>query len=169
MSHKQRYYLLILGIPILLLIAWKLSLSQTLEAQKEYRQLKSNQLRYAEPNRMLKQLQQELSSIREGNVADPQLLDQQLMDEVSRKAGPYKIRLEAFPESHNYRSDNYQVQTFTLRFSGSFSDLLRFIHYSEQDIKTCSLVSVVFERKVLRKTGERLYAELYFQSLNKIE
>lgn len=167
MSYKHKYYLLLLGIPFLLLGAWKLSISQTVEAHSEYKLLKSNHLRYSDPGQTLIGLQKELSSIREGDVADPDLLDQQLMEEVSRKAGPYRIRLEAFPETHSYLSDNYQVQTFRLRFSGRYANLLRFIHYSEQEIKSCSMVSVAFERKVHRKTGERLYADLYFQSVYK--
>lgn len=169
MNYKTRYHLLLLGIPVLILLSWKLSLSQTVEAQKEYSQLKSSHLRYADPGRILNGLQYELSSIREGDVADPDMLDQQLMEEVSKKAGPYRIRLEAFPETHTYLSNNYQVQTFRLRFSGRYANLLRFIHYSEHEIKSCSMVSVAFERKVHRKTGERLYADLYFQSVYKIK
>jgi len=168
MSYKNKYYLLLVAIPILLFGSWKLSISRTVETQKEYQVLKSNHQRYSDPDRILIGLQQELSSIREGDVPDPQLLDQQLMEEVSKKAGPLKIQLEAFPETHSYRSDNYQVQTFRLRFSGRYTNLLKFIHYSEHEIKSCSMVSVAFERKVHRKTGERLYADLYFQSVYKI-
>jgi hypothetical protein len=168
MSYKNRYYLLLIAIPILLFGSWKLSISKTFETSKEYQLQKSNYHRYSDPSRILMGLQQELSSIREGDVSDPLLLDQQLMDEVSKKAGPYKIRLEAFPETHSYRSDNYQVQTFRLRFSGRYANLLKFIHYSEHEIKSCSMVSVAFERKMHRKTGEGLYVDLYFQSVYKI-
>jgi len=167
MNYKNRYYVLLLAIPLLILGSWKFSISVTVKAQQEYRQLKSMRLRYADPDRILNGLQNELSSIREGDAHDPDMLDQQLMEEVSKKAGPYKIRLEAFPETHSYRSDNYQVQTFRLRFSGKYANLLRFIHYSEYEIKTCSLVSVAFDRQLHRKTGERLYADLYFQSVYK--
>lgn len=167
MRFRNRYYLVLIGIPILMLGSWKLSISQTFEALKEYRVLKGNHLRYSDPASILNSLQQELSSIRERDVSDPDLMDQQLMEEVSKKAGPYRIRLEAFPETHAYLSSNYQVQTFTLRFSGRYNNLLRFIHYSEREIKTCQLVSVSFERKVQRKTGERLYVDLYYQSVHK--
>jgi len=168
MSYKRKYHLLLLGIPLLLLLSWKLSISRTAELQKEYTQLKSNQLRYSNPDRTILALEQELASIREADQYDPALLDQQLMEEVSRKAGPYRIRLEAFPESHSFRSNNYQVQTFRLRFSGRYSNLLKFIHYAEHEINSCKMVSVAFDRKVHRKTGEKLYADLYFQSLFKI-
>lgn len=168
MSYKNRYYLVLLGIPLLLLGSWKLALSQTSETWKEYRELKTSHQRYSDPEGILNGLQQELSTIRESDVGDPDLLDQQLMEEVSKKAGPYRIRLEAFPETHAFQSSNYQVQTFTLRFSGRYANLLQFIHYSENEIKTCKLVSVSFDRKVHRKSGERLYVDLYYQSVYKI-
>jgi len=168
MRFKNRYYLVLLSIPILIFGSWKLSVSQTYETFKEYRVLKGNHQRYSDPARMLNSLQKELSTIRERDVSDPDLLDQQLMEEVSKKAGPYRIRLEAFPETHAYLSSNYQVQTFRLRFSGRYNNLMKFIHYSEHEIKTCQLVSVSFERKVQRKSGERLYVDLYYQSVHKI-
>ncbi len=168
MKYKNKYYLFLAGIPLLLLLSWNLSISQTVNALREYSQIKSNHLRYADPMRTLEGLRREFSSIHEGEVVDPDLLDQQLMEVVSKKAGPYNIQLEAFPETHSYLSDNYQVQTFKLRFSGRYANLLRFIHYAENEIKSCRMISVAFERKVHRKSGERLYADLYFQSVYKI-
>ncbi len=168
-SYKIRFYLLMGGLPLLILLSWKLSISQTMQSYRDLKQLKTSILQYSDPDRTLERLYNELSSIQENNVANPEEVDEHLMDAISRNIGRFGIRLEEFPETHSFNSNNYQVQTFRLRFSGRYSNLLRFINYAEYEISSCRIVSVGFQRKVHRKTGEKLFVDLYFQSVYKIK
>lgn len=166
-SYKIRFYLLLGAIPILMLLSWKLALSQTVSLQSDLTSLKRSIRQYANPALTLQQLNEELSLIRDKDASDPSKVDEHLMDEISQNAGRFHIRLEEFPETHTYISSTYQVKTFRLRFSGRYANLLRFINYAEYEITTCGLVSVDFERREQRKTGEKLFVDLYFQSVYK--
>lgn len=166
-SYKIRFYLLLGVIPLLILLSWKLALSQTVSLQSDLTRLKQNIRQYADPEQTLMQLSEEASLIREKDASDPLNVDEHLMDEISRNIGRFHIRLEEFPETHVYSSSTYRVKTFRLRFSGRYVNLLRFINYAEYEIASCSLVSVDFERREHRKTGEKLFVDLYFQSVYK--
>lgn len=166
-SYKTRFFLLIGGLPVLLLLTWKLAFSLTLESYQELRLLRENSLKYPEPDRTLEQLKSELSLIRTNELTDHQTVDDILINAISDNIGKYHIQLEEFPENHSFTSNNFQIQTFRIRFSGRYANLLRFVHYAEYEIHICKLVSVDFQREVHRKKGEKLYMDLYFQSVNK--
>lgn len=161
----MRFYMVVGLIPLLVLFSWKLALSQTAGAYADLKKLKHDVFQYADPNGTLLKLQKELSFIQEGDASDPQKVDEHMMDVISENMSRFRIRLEEFPETHSYTSSTYQVKTFRLRFSGMYTDLLRFINFAEYEIGTCKIVSVAFERKEHRKTGEKLFVDLYFQSV----
>lgn len=166
-SYKIRFYLLIGAIPILIVLCWKLAVSQTVESYRNLDQLRISINQYSDPDRTLEVLYNELAIIQENVEADPEKVDEHLMDAVSKNIKRFRIRLEEFPETHSFNSNSFKVQTFRLRFSGRYSDLLRFIHFAEYEINSCQIVSVGFQRKVHRKTGEKLFMDLYFQSVYK--
>jgi len=165
LSYKSRFYLLLASLPVVLLMVWSLSFSQTLESFKELRQLKENARMYPNPERTLRMLQDELVQIRSSDPGDHLTIDDQLMSTISENLDRFKIQLEEFPETHLYTSENYRVQTFRIRLSGGFTNLLRFVNYTEYELASCRIVSLAFQREVHRKRGERLYLDLSFQSV----
>ena len=165
LSYKARFYLLVGSIPILLLLCWNLAFSQTANSYADLRKLKSSIEQYTHPDQTIAQLQDHLSLVQDNALFDPNEVDESLMDAVSRNIDHYKIKLEEFPETHFFQSNNYLVQTYKLTFSGRFINLLGFIHFAEYEINPCKIVSVSFYRKELRRTGEKLFVEIYFQSI----
>ena len=163
----MRFIVLLAAMPLVLLLVWQLSLFQTLESYRQITEIRNLSSKYPEPEQTLQKLTRELAELQQKDPVDVHSVDEQLMQAISSKSGPYRISLEAFPETHTYRGENYTVQTFRIRFSGKFMNLLRFVHYSEYRIASCRLVSVDFQRENKRKTGEKLYADLYFQTLFK--
>jgi len=155
------------GIPIMMLLAWRLSFRQTYNSVMELRQFRSTSLQYPDPDLTIAQLNEKLQLIKADDMGDHQSTDEQLMSAISQNTERYHVQLVEFPESHIYASNNYTVQTFRVRLSGRFSNLVRFIHSAEYDLHTCRIVSVGFTREVHRKQGEKLYADLLFQSVYK--
>lgn len=165
--YKTLFFLLLATLPLLTLVVWKLSFSQTLDSFRELSQLRRSVSKYPNPDRTLMMLQEELVQIRSGDPADHQTIDDQLMSAISENLSRYKIQLEEFPETHSFQSKNYKVQTFRIRLSGSFTNLLRFVNYAEYELGSCRIISLSFQREVHRKRGERLYVDLSFQSVFK--
>lgn len=155
------------AIPLVLIITWRLAISPTNELRKELAKLERSIAMYDNPEMILAGLNQQLVTIQEDQVADPSELDENLLDIISNNIGRFRLRLEEFPETHSYSSENFVVKTFRLRFSGRFTDLLRFINFAEYEIGTCNIVSVDLERELIRKVGEKLFADIYFQTVYK--
>jgi hypothetical protein len=166
-SYKTKFYLLLGVLPLVLLLSWNLAFSQTLRTYRELGQIKRSILLYPDPRGTMEELRGELASVSERGLKDPLMVDEDLMESLSKNLGRFRVRLEEFPETHTCDIGYYQVQTFRLSFSGRFQDLLKLIHYSEYEIGSCGLVSVTFQRTVKRKEGEKLTADLFFQSIYK--
>lgn len=164
-GYKIKYILLLCALPIVLWLTWTLSFSQTLETYKELKQLEKSALLYPNPAQSLLNLQNELSQIRAVGPGDHLTIDDRLMSTISENLEHFKVELEEFPETHSYVSDNYRVQTFRIRLSGCFGNLLRFINFMEYELSSCKIVSLDFQRELHRKKGERLYLNLSFQSV----
>lgn len=164
-SYRTRFYLLIAVVPLLVLLSWKLAFAQTVKTHGELKQLRSSIDQYTNPDQTISLLKKKLSGIQDTDILDPSEVDENLMDAISRNIDHFNISLEEFPETHSFRSDHYLIQTFKLTFSGRFIDLLKFIHYAEYEIRSCRIVSVGFNRKELRRTGEKLFVDIYFQSV----
>lgn len=164
-SYKNRFILICAGVPFLLIITWKLAVSETYFLFKEYSRFKHNIEQYENPDSVISILKCRLADFQDASIPDPDELDENLMDIISKNISSYNIRLEEFPQTHLFKSNNYQVQTYKLSFSGKFTDLLRFIYFAESEISSCRIISTSFNRKELRKTGEKLYLDIYFQSI----
>lgn len=167
LTYRTLFYILLAALPLLALVSWKLSFSQTIESYRELSQLRQSASLYPNPERTLLMLQDELVQIRASDPADHLTIDDQLMSAISENLDRYKIQLEEFPETHSFQSKNYRVQTFRIRLSGSFTNLLRFVNYAEYELGSCRIISLTFQREVHRKRGERLHVDLYFQSVFK--
>lgn len=165
----MKYYLLLGAIPLLLILSYRIAFSETRVLWQEIKHSESTRLKYPDPDGTLSDLQKQFAALQKNHVVDPQVIDEQLMDAISKQLDHFQIRLEEIPRNHQFVSENYQVQTFQVRLSGSYRDLVRFIHYTEYEIKSCQLVSLCFSREMHRKRGEKLYADLYFQSIHKIK
>ena len=166
-DYRTRFILLVVGVPLLLLLSWNLSLSQTFEIYRELKKIKSSALLYPHPEQTLEKLNRELDLVYSDEKVDPQSVDERLMKAISEHVGTYHILLEEIPETHSYSNNSYTVQTFRVRFSGRFANLLKFIHYAEYEIHSCSIVSLEFSREYHKKRGEKLFADIYFQSVYK--
>jgi hypothetical protein len=153
------------SLPLILLFSWHLAFAETYRSWKELKNLKIKILEYGEPDILINQLQRDYNNLTELELNNPEKVDNSLLDMVSRNIQTYNIQLEEFPEIHIYTSSNYLVQTHKLSFSGRFNDLLRFTWFVETEIHTCRLISVKFYRKETRQGGEKLFMELYLQSV----
>lgn len=163
-NYKTRFYLLLGVVIIMILLAWKLAVNRTIESHREFKQLRENITHYQNPDKVIARLQSQLSIVRDERLPGPDEIDESLMNIVSQNLVRYNIRLEEFPETHRFRSNNYLIQTYRLRFSGRFTDLLKFIHFAEYEFLSCRIVSVRFNREEIRSTGEKLFVNVYFQS-----
>lgn len=163
------YILLWVALPLVLLLSWRVAFSETLALKKDINRSEKSMQRYPDPEGSMEALRSQLQSLQKNHVSDPELIDEELMEVIGTHTKGFNLCLEEIPETHHFTSENYHVQTFRVRLSGNYRDLIRFIYFSEDNIRSCQVISLHFQRELHRKRGEKLCAELYFQSIHRTQ
>jgi hypothetical protein len=167
LNNKQRFYLLLAAMPLVVLICWKLALSTTFENLHKLNELKRDAAKYKNADQMLNDLQMESLRLKELEIIKAEDVDESLLELISSNIGKYNISLESFPEISLESSSNYIIQTYNLTFSGRYIPLLKFTSFLESELKTGKIISIKFIRTEERKTGEKLFMEIYYQLIFK--
>lgn len=167
-NHKHRFYLFLGLSPFAIILIWNFAFKSTLGRIDEYSALKASSTRYANPPEMIMQLSSKLNEYEKYSMVNLEDADLLLIDMLGRQVRLHSIKLLNIPEIHKYTTGDYTVLTYRLVFSGSFKNLIKFTEYVEKNISWCKVISVSFNRMILRgSAGEELNMEIVMQSINK--
>ena len=149
MTNKKKTYLLFAGFIILIWLSWSFGISKTLSAYSESSKLK---VRLAEINsrpvslgQMKKQIFVLDSIIDEQNLKEGSF-HQRLLHSIEDISSKEKISIIDYNQPHVFQKGNHNIQTAMITLKGSYTSLIRYIHYIEQEVHLGSVFSVTFDK-----------------------
>lgn len=167
-SAKYRFYLLLAGILIGMLIAYRISVRSTIDTIKSYQELKKRSLEAGDLPSQCASLRKQIAELNHGyfeNGSGYDEIHKNFLGKLGKLADIYHATLVEYPGQHNYKSSSVQVETHSAMLKGNFTDLLKILYELEVNERIGKLVSVEYFAETSRKTKIRsLFMHLYIQN-----
>ena len=167
MTSKQKNIALLVGFLIVLLLSYQFALKKTLDASNEYEKLLKEKKVYANATSKISYLKQHnnyLDSILKINEIYANVSFQQtILNKVSKYAEVHDLKITSFNSPHVFEEGKRKLITYTLELEGSFSSLLHFVNFFENQ-RLGNMVSVNFiKKKDYRRNKNYLRVKIYLQ------
>ena len=166
-TYRQRFFTLIGGTVLVLLMAYTFAFSKTLEVHKERDALQQQLNNVSQAGNQVLPLTlqlEQLESLIGGSKLDDAELRRVLLEEVESYCSANKLKLVEVEALHQVEEGPYQVSSHILKVEGNFANLLGLTAYLENDFKQARLVSQQFKMERERRSRkEKLYGTYYIQ------
>jgi len=166
MDYRKRYYLLLIALPIVLLIIYKLTISNTLELKDNINQVQEDIDRSSLAPMNISILNKELQHLMVVIEKKDRISKKSLFGEITGYCSSKKLRVRSYPLEHKISNNKYSCNTSVISIEGRFVDLLKMLNVFERE-KAYTIRSISFDKYKdrLLKT-EKLQLKLYIQIID---
>ncbi len=157
MTIKQKNSALLIGFVTILILAYFLSISETLSLKRNYKNLKNQELLFANiPQRLqvLSQKEKYYDSLLQHYQITETSLQNNLLKTIDRYAENHSIRVVSFNEPHSILQNGKKTHSYMFRVSGDFNAILGLAYQLEQRSKFGMIASLHFEKIKNYRTGK---------------
>ena len=169
MSLKNRNIVLAVGFLVVLVICYRLAISNTLQKYGEYQQLKQQEVLFKNAPRqlvVLKRQQIYYDSILKANHISGNSMQGNLFRNLETYASKNDLSIYEFLEPHTAPYQDASLRSYIFGVQGDFNKILKMVHGIEQRTKFGELIHVGFEKKKNLRTGKQyLRARLILQRI----
>lgn len=167
-SHKQRFFLVILVLVLLIFGVYKKTFQPIFQLKKELNA--SHQLveNATQPFAKIENLKTELAILDEvvGNSENHALIQQKILDFITTHS--FNVSVVNITDSHIHTGTAFTIFTNKIVLKGSYDTLLETIYTIEKEFKASKIVSTkLYSKKNYRTNKTELLLELYFQNYGK--
>lgn len=153
LTAKHKYFLLLVGIPILLLVVFNLGIKRTISNYKELKSYKSEMLLLQSGDKQLEELnnlKSEINFLIDDNESDIDL-NKGVIDVITKSSGKRKINLWQLPDQQTYVKNDIQLIYSEAVVKGDYKSLLNFLYHLETKNKIGIINAIniykVYDRK----------------------
>ncbi len=169
LTNKHRFYLLVAGTLVALLLAYNMAISKTLELKKGCNKIEDelNAAGYA-PARIaaLNKKLAKIESLYGSDFEDLDKLQEKLLNHISQSCKQYELTLIELPSVHEFAQSDYVVKTFKIVVEGNYTNILKFIYDLEFKPALGRLASVKFSTETdYRYKNKKLFAQIIIQNI----
>lgn len=158
MNLKQKNWLLSVGFLLLFWICYKLPITQTLTAKKEFNTLKSEKQLFSDIPDKIQDLTKETiyldSTLAKYQFSAEKSFQSNLLQTITSFSKQSDLTVVAFEEPHTITKNKATINTFEFSLRGTYNNSLRLIHELEQTKKLGKILSVNFEKKKNYRTNK---------------
>lgn len=169
LSYRQKNIVLIIGFVIFLLIAYSVSISETIHLMNKKVEIENKLRKVSSAPSKIIEIQKELLSLDAnlGSIDKAKDFQHILLEKATSYCQNHReINLDQFPKPYINQQKGYQLETYLCILEGSFKDALGFIYNIEQKWKIGKSVSSEFKVETNYRTGaKKLYTTIYIQSI----
>lgn len=173
LSQKYRFYLLITGSFLFLIIAWKLALTRTFTLKKQCNNIEQQLIAIENAPQQIADYQVRLKMIESrigSNISSDKNINQLLLEKVSHYCKTNYIKFYELPQAHTIINNEYIIETNKVVLEGSFIKLLKLFYQLEIEKRYGKIISANFESvKNLKTNRIQLYLTVYLQNIRKQE
>ncbi len=171
LTYQQRFYLTIIGVIVVSLIAYSVSIKPTIGLKNQKKVLESNLEKVENaPNRILK-IQHDVLILDSliGRSFDEKAFQSLIIDYFSN-IDKKNLSIFKLHDLHQVEQGDYLVMNQIIELEGTFNKLLKAINAFESEIKSMKIISADFHTFDDRENKkERLIVKLVIQSYKKDE
>ncbi len=156
MTNKTKNIALLSGFAIALLICYKFAIANTIDARKEYDDLKKQEALFGNTPKQLSILRQKekyYDAILEKYQLNEGSIQNNLLKTINSFSNTGNIKVVSFLEPHLYKKNDLLVKTYQFTLEGDYNSIIRGIHLLEQDTKFGEIINLSFEKKKNFRTG----------------
>lgn len=173
LTYQRKFLFLSLGLMVLVVLAYYLSISRTIEQLALHGELSRKVTQVQDVERDLSKLKAQRSELPQ-HVGDGQValgdFNHQLLHTVGQFCEKNDLLLADFAEPKIGVDKGYEVETGILTIGGDYKKLLQLVALLQRDFKMGSVVSIDFvKEKNYRKNVEELFVKVYVQKISKHE
>ncbi|WP_040278305.1 hypothetical protein [Psychroserpens damuponensis] len=161
MKQKTKNIYLICSFVLLLIIAYKFSFSNTIEAKNDYNLLAQETSAFDNmPMQLaiLKQKEKYYDSLLTIYKLKDNSIQNSLLKTINSYADAKNIKISNFIEPHQIEQGDSKINTYQFTLEGDYNTIITLIHQLEQNTKFGEVINLNFEKKKNYKTG-RFYLE----------
>lgn len=169
-TYKQKFGAIIIGFIILLLASYKKTFRHAIAAKKQLN-IVENKLRISSNSYDdIAQLKNEiitLDNIIGGNKINPELVQQSLLDFITRSN--INVNIVSIEDVHMFSADKFLIHTNQIELEGAYSSLIKLLYAIEREFKDSRVISSqLYSKKNYRTNTTKLLLKIILQNYEKI-
>ncbi len=168
MTNKNKNILLVIGFVIILVLCYKLAISNTLALKIQHNTLKQQDLLFKNAPKqlsLLKQKQNHYNGLLKKYQLDGSSLQNNLLKTINTYANANNLKVVSFLEPHAIKNEDLVIKTYQFTVEGNYNAILKLVHKLEQDTKFGEIKNLHFEKQKNFRTGKHyLQAKMVLKS-----
>ncbi|MBA7543583.1 hypothetical protein ES705_35914 [subsurface metagenome] len=172
-SEKQKFYLLIGTLVVVLFICFQVALKSTFAEIRKNKDLKTMALEAVNIPQQTALLKKQVVDLNNKYFNENIRADDNheiILEKVSNLASGTNTSVTEYPARHIYQTMNLHVETHSIVLTGRFPDLLKVLYQLEVHERVGRLVSLEYFTETDRKTRRRnLYSRIYIQNYRNLK
>ncbi|WP_418639259.1 hypothetical protein [Winogradskyella sp.] len=157
MTQKTKNILLIIVFFLVLIIAYKYAISNTLQLKSEYKTLKQDAVVF---NNMplqlsaLKQREKYYDSLLTKYQMGESSMQNSMLKTINTYAEANKLKVIGFIEPHKIQQNDLIVNTYQFTLEGDYNAIITLIHQIEQKTKFGEVINLFFKKQKNYRNGK---------------
>jgi len=150
MTQRSKNIALILAFIVMLIVSYKLSISETVSSYKSVEELRiqaENSKTIGSRFNSLKRQEAYFDSILGANQIKSNSTQNNLLDFLNSQSEKKSFSITTFNEPHIIKNDLSKISSYSFKLSGSFNDILSVIYSLEQEYNFGKVSHLDFEKK----------------------
>lgn len=168
MTQKTKNYLLIIGLIILAILAYKFAIANTFKLSSEYKILKKEVVVFDNmPQKLssLKQRQKYHDSLLANYQFEGSSVQNSMLNTINTFAASNNLKVLGFIEPHKISENDLTTNTYQFTLEGDYNNIISLIHQLEQKTKFGEFINLSFKKHKNYKTCKYyLQASVLLQS-----
>lgn len=172
-TYKSRLLYLLISGGLFAVILYNMAISDTLTIAFENKQLENQVIENIDAPKEIQSIKQKLAKIEQlvGNKNQEEInVHQLLLESIAQYNQRKALILQDFPQPYVHTNNGYVIKTAKVTVQGDFINLLKLVHFLEQNYNIGKVVAVDFEAtKPLHTKKRELHSTIYIQDIKAIK
>jgi len=168
-KNKKRFYILIGGVVLLIILSYKFTISKTFALRKEYRSAKIDKgisMNVSKKLQVLHLKQSHYDSILSQFNLRETSMENNLLRSINTQSELLNVRLREFNSPHVVEDKSSRFSTYHFTLEGSFVNILRLLYEMEKDGVYGEITHLEFiKQKDFRSKKTLLTAKVFIQTI----
>nr|WP_321232938.1 hypothetical protein [uncultured Psychroserpens sp.] len=157
MTQKTKNIILVCAFLLLVCLAYKFAFSNTIQAKKEYKALKTEAVAFDNMPMQLSSLKQK-EKYYDSLLTQYQLKGNSIQNTILKTINSYadssNLKVSDFIEPHQIQQNDLKISTYQFTLEGNYNAIIGLIHNLEQNTKFGEIINLDFKKKKNYKTGK---------------
>ena len=157
MSQKTKNIVLIVGFFIVVIMAYKYAIANTLQLKNEYKVLQQDALVFDNMPLQLSSLKQKeryFDSLLIKYQLGESSMQNSMLNTINTYADANQLKVVDFIEPHSIKQNDLTVNTYQFTLEGNYNAILSLIYQLEQHTKFGEIINLYFKKQKNHKTGK---------------